>query len=476
MKRILSIISAIAVTLTAAATDTSKLPKGAVTDIEVQHAESSLIVKMKIHPDVFSKASNRETWLTPVIVGAADTLRIDSVVVAGRTRYFQHLRGISDKGDFKILRAGSDKAFDYTAIIPYQNWMEMSGITIAGRVSGCAGCGIANISMESPVYKIDYRDKSLNNVDFVYVTPTKEIVKTRNDSGSAYIDFYVNETKIRPDYRNNEEELQKIISTIEDIRKDTDAKITSISFKGYASPEGSFSNNDRLAKERTEALIEYVRNLYAFPKDAMHASWEAEDWVGLEKKLEKMEIADKDALLAVVRDSKLSPDQKDNALKERFPEQYEILKTNVYPSLRHSDYNVEYQVRNFTDIAKIAELLYSTPQKLSLDEMFVYAQSLDKDSPEFREVMEIAVRMFPKDPEANLNAATTATSFGDFGKARKYLKKAGDTPVAIYTLGVIEAKEGNYDKAKDLLKQAADAGVQEASDVLDLLKSFGLIN
>ena len=54
--------------------------------------------------------------------------------------------------------------------------------------------------------------------------------------------------------------------------------ITSLSIKGYASPEGPYANNERLAKGRTEALVDYVRNLYSFPAGLATTSWEAEDW------------------------------------------------------------------------------------------------------------------------------------------------------------------------------------------------------
>ena len=73
----------------------------------------------------------------------------------------------------------------------------------------------------------------------------------------------MNRTEIHPDYRRNPEELKKILSTIDAVKNDADSKIISISIKGYASPEGSYSNNIRLAKGRTETLKEYVRKQYA---------------------------------------------------------------------------------------------------------------------------------------------------------------------------------------------------------------------
>lgn len=69
-----------------------------------------------------------------------------------------------------------------------------------------------------------------------YVAPPVE-VKNRAKEGSAFLDFPVNRTEIRPDYRQNSRELAAIQEIIESVRGDKYATITGISIKGYASPE-----------------------------------------------------------------------------------------------------------------------------------------------------------------------------------------------------------------------------------------------
>ncbi len=116
------------------------------------------------------------------------------------------------------------------------------------------------------------------------------------------------------------------------------------------------------------------------------------------------------------------------------------------------------------------------PRKLSLHEMYVLAQTLPADSDEFREVFEVAVRLYPDAPEANLNAAISAISFDDLANARRYLAKAGDSPRAVYARGLLAAKEGDYETARDLLLKASSLGVTpQAGDALDQLRSLGKI-
>ncbi len=58
------------------------------------------------------------------------------------------------------------------------------------------------------------------------------------------------------------------------------------------------------------------------------------------------------------------------------------------------------------------------PNELSLEEFYLLAQSYPAGSKEFDEVFDIAVRMFPNDPVANLNAANAAMASGHLDSAR----------------------------------------------------------
>lgn len=474
MNKILTALAAlllITANVSAKTSTTSRLPEGALSDVSVERSQSDLIISLTVHPSAFDKKANREMWLRPVIVSGADSLWLQPVVVSGRTRYYQHLRADGDDAGYVMLRSGDEKNYDYKASVPYLPWMESGRLNVVSKVDGCCGDALAE-AVGNDMADFDFREKTIEPQFLAYVKPTGEYRKMRDVKGEAYIDFPVNRMEINPDFRRNPQELAKIRRTIDEVRNDKDVTITSLTIKGFASPEGSYANNERLAKGRTEALRKYVGDLYSFPASVMHSAWEAEDWNGLARRLENADIADKEAILAVVTDLNLAPDARDAALKKRFPKQYAWMLAEIYPALRHSDYTVEYLVRNYSDINEIAQVVKTAPQKLSLEELFIYAQSLDKDSPEFREVMEVAVRMFPSDPVANLNAATTAVDRGEYDKAREYLKKAGDSPEAAYTAGVLEAKTGNYTEAGKLLERASKAGISDAQRLLDDMRRW----
>ena len=248
-----------------------------------------------------------------------------------------------------------------------------------------------------------------------------------------------------------------------------------MSIEGYASPEGPYRNNERLAKGRTSALADYVCALYAFDKSIMKTGWVVEDWAGLRRYVESSDIDNRDAILSIIGMEDLEPDSREWKLKSSYPEQYRFLLDNVYPGLRHSDYEVEYVIRAFVDIDEIKAVMKSAPQKLSLHEMYVVAQSLETGSDEYCEVFEVAVRMFPEDPVANLNAANIALGRDELERAEGYLAKAGECPEAVYARGILAAKRGDYDSAVRLFGEAADAGISQAGDAVAQLRELGVI-
>ena len=85
-------------------------------------------------------------------------------------------------------------------------------------------------------------------------------------------------------------------------------------------------------------------------------------------------------------------------------------------------------------------------------------------------MFDIAVRLFPDDATANLNAANAAINEGALQRAASYLDKAGDSPAAVHTRGVLLLLQGKYEEAEAVLKEARRLGVREAGDNLEQLR------
>ncbi len=438
-----------------------------ISRLDVERTDNNLLVNMTLDLSDMKLKSDREVSLAPVIAFGDSTLTLPRVVVAGRNRYIQNQRKRHLAEGEVLTRPGGEVA--YTAIVPYSQWMESASLSLAEDFCGC-GFEVSESAL-TPVAQLDFRERVFAP-QWAYVTPQVETRKERAASGSAYIDFKVNRTEIEPSYRRNPQELANIRDTIDIIRNDADSRIESITITGYASPEGPYSNNARLAEGRTKALASYVCGLYAFPQEVLRTASVAEDWDGLRRWVEGSQIDNRDAILAIIALDDLAPDAREWKIKKEFPEQYRYMLENVYPGLRLSDYTISYVVSSFSDPAKIAEVLARDPRKLSLHEMYVLAQTLPADSEEYREVFEVAVRLYPEAPEANLNAGVTALSFGDFEKAGRYLAKAGNCPEAVYARAILAARQGDLEGARSGLVEAERLGVAKAADAIRQLDEY----
>ena len=138
-----------------------------------------------------------------------------------------------------------------------------------------------------------------------------------------------------------------------------------------------------------------------------------------------------------------------------------------YPALRHSDYTVNYVVRSFT-AAEAREIMKTNPKLLSLEEMFLVAQACEPGSAEFNDVMETAVRLFPADATANLNAALARMAAGNLDGAAECLDKAGQAPRAIHARGVMALMRGDSAGALSLFRQALAGGDTDAQRNIDI--------
>lgn len=326
----------------------------------------------------------------------------------------------------------------------------------------CGCCDGVEALYSDPIARIKRVDY---NPVFGYVSPVADSVKEFKLEGSAFINFPVNRTELYPTYMNNPAELLKITGTIDSVKNDPDVTITSIFIKGFASPEGPYNNNVRLAKGRTATLKQYVENLYKFPADFITTDYLPENWPGLRAYLVKSSLANRDAILAIV-DSNLEPDAKDARIKSVYPTDYAFILANVYPSLRRSDYVIHYNVKSYTTLEEILRVLHTAPQKLSPSEFYRAAQSMKQGSDEYNEVFETAVRMYPNDEVANLNAANTAMRRGDWTAANRYLSKAGDAPVVTYARGVLAALQKDYSAAETYFLQAEKLGYPAAKEAV----------
>lgn len=445
-----------------------------VADVNALRDGSRLSVSMQFTSDSQNLGRDRHVTYTPLITNGSDSLTLTPVIFAGRNRYIQYLRSDLNPADGILLHPGD--AYSYSESIPYQEWMEESSLQVL--MDEC-NCGLSSaVPVAETLAQLDFVERTFSPL-FTYVTPRGDLEKTRRAEGSAYIDFPVNRTEIYPDYRRNPEELASIRQTISKVADDKDIRITGIDIEGFASPEGSYANNVRLAAGRAESLADYVSTFYSLPRSLFSVSSVPENWAGLRRFVAASQLADTTAILAIIDNESLEPDRREALLKSKFPQEYAFMLKTVYPGLRRSDYVIRYTVRSYTSLDEIKALMISDPEKLSAGEIFAVAETLDPESPAYAEALALAARVDPTNSEANMNMVMLSLARGENERAAHFLSlldaDAANSPAATYLRGVLAYRQGNVDQAISLVSKSADAGYPDAVQALTQFQKMKLI-
>lgn len=439
-----------------------------IKNTKVEKLHQSLLISMDIDITSLKIGTNELYLLTPAIVSqtSEEKYTLKQIQVVGRKKKIYLDRNkISNVYVETVLKKKNERQIiQISEQIPFENWMEESELMISEETCGCNFKKIASIDS----HITDFYLKPFVPL-LAFIQPKAEDVKIRDKSGSAFIDFVVNKVYINPNYHNNELELRNIYASIEPILNDKDVSIKLIEIHGFASPEGNFLNNKRLASQRAESLKNHIINKYALSSNLFTVTSTPEDWAGLRKFVNESSLSSKDIILSII-DSDIDPDAKEVKIKSSYTEEYSFLLQNVFPKLRHSDYKIEYEVREYVNPDEIAEMMIKEPRHLSLNELYILANIYTPGSDRFNEVFEVAVSTYPQNKDANLNAANAALMRNDLVSAEKFINKLDMTRAEeLNAKASLEALNGNIEAAKSLYKQAAEKGLPQAETNLNNL-------
>ncbi|MBR1871593.1 MAG: DUF3868 domain-containing protein [Bacteroidales bacterium] len=465
-----TILSVIAVAFSAIALYAQSDKAVNVSAVTLERGAEGLTVSMKVDLGGVKPYANKAVTLTPVLFNGEVEKTLKPIAVYSRGRYLSVARDARSaepfgQDEYMYLKKNAPSPLHYTDTVEYESWMDGSQLRIDAVEVGCCGKKGSVIAGNVIGEYVEPEPEIIEFIpNYIYVQPDADVkAKERSISGEAFVIFKTGKTNLDPAFQNNESELAKIRATIDSVRNDNDITITQIVLRGYSSPDGSYKNNEKFAKARTEALKDYVSGLYPFPEDVWVTESVAENWEGLRKAVEESDaLGSKDKILAVI-DGDLAPDKKEAKLKSSFPKDYKYLLNNVFPTLRRTDYKVSYTVRSYSTVEEVREILATRPWNLSIEEFFLASQGMEPGTPEFNNVFATAARVYPFDEVANINAANAFMSAGDLDRAQKYLNRTGDSAVARYTKGVFHALDGDFEKALELFSGAEKDGLGEAS-------------
>lgn len=289
----------------------------------------------------------------------------------------------------------------------------------------------------------------------------------------ANIKFLVNQANLRKsELKNNS--VTEFVEMLKKINADREGfNLSNVEVQAYASPEGGFKFNDKLAGKRQNVSEKYVKD--QLKKTKMNANidahYTAQDWDGFQRLVQASNLQDKDVILRVLSMYK-DPEEREQQIRN-MSAAFRELADGILPELRRSRLIINYETIGRSD-DQIKEQYNADAAKLSADELLYFA-SLQDTQADQEKVYKKTAELYDKDYRAYNNLATIALSKGDKAAAASYLAKAlaldANSAESNANKGLMSLAAGNMAEAEAAIaKGATSETTAYAQGVLSLAK------
>lgn len=293
--------------------------------------------------------------------------------------------------------------------------------------------------------------------------------KSIKDAYEADIHFLIQQAELRSSQLNssNMEAWRKLVKDAGDDQK----KKMSIEVLAYASPDGGFQLNEKLAEKRERNTSAYLEK--ELKKDQInteiYANYTAQDWEGFKKLVQASSLQDKDLVLRVISMYN-DPADREREIKN-ISIIYKDLAETILPQLRRSRLIANIETIGKSD-SELKQAYQSNPTSLNIEEL-LYTATLP-DTPTEQIYMFITQR-FPNDYRAWNNLGAYYFQAGQKDKANQAFLQAQQINSRAaepnMNLGLLAVGEGNMSKAEQLIGGASQANsIGEALGLLYLKK------
>ncbi len=255
--------------------------------------------------------------------------------------------------------------------------------------------------------------------------------------------------------------IKDLARVLKEINDDAEGRaLEAIEVSAYASPDGSYDVNERLAERRQNVSADYLRKeLKKIKMDAnIDTRYTAEDWDGFQELVKQSNLQDKQVILSVLSMYE-DPEEREQQIRN-MSHIYTDIKDGILPELRRARLIVNYEIIGRSDEEIVAQYKQD-PSKLSVEELVYGANTLVETPAEQRQWNQTLQRLYPNDYRALNNLAQLAYNEGDLQQAAQYLQQAKNVNTKASevntNLGLLALREGNLQQAENYLAQGFGA-------------------
>lgn len=441
-----------------------------------------LQVNMDVNYEGLDLPSSESLTLTPILKSSTHRLALPSVLINGteKQRVYNRKQALSSRrgtpqpssaAPSVVLRNDSKTArrFAYKVSVPYKEWMSDAVLFLQSEECGCNGKkarAFEDKIADNVMPPAEVKPQLDRGIDSRFLSKVNFLAPLPEDKNLRYLrgSVAIGDQRFSED-KQNYEIYYRLREALSSVLEQNGTELAHIQLTGYGAPSGNLRKNERDAATRSLSLKNFLRENRVVGKTPLDVNWIAEDWDSVTNLVKRSDMLFREAVLDIISSVDVSKGRERMLMNLADGVPYRYLDERVFPYVRRVDYEISFTRRPLNTVEG-RRLLAAGSHSLSLSEFFAVANSYPKGSAEYNDALDLAARLFPDSPEANINAAAVALSKRDTKRARHYLERFATMPAAYNNMGILCLLEGNRDKAEVYLEMAAANGVEQAQEAL----------
>ncbi|MBQ0023304.1 MAG: tetratricopeptide repeat protein [Prevotellaceae bacterium] len=276
----------------------------------------------------------------------------------------------------------------------------------------------------------------------------------------AAVKFLIGQANLRGSELNSQN-IKDFIATLKNIKSDEESLVlNNIEISAYASPDGAYAINEKLAEKRGATSEGYVNQQLKDNKLSTNidTKYTAEDWEGFQALVSQSNLQDKNVILSVLS-MYTDPEQREQEIRN-IATVYKELADAVLPELRRARMVINYDVIGRSDEQILAQ--YSADAtKLSIEELLYAANILSTNDSQRQDILKKTISLFPNDYRAYNNLGEIAMRLGDNDAAQNFFRQAlsinSNAAEANTNMGMLAIQNSQFKDAEMYISKGTNA-------------------
>lgn len=447
--------------------------------------------------------SGETVEIVPTLIAGHNFCVLDKIVLNGSMRRKVYKRQLAlmskaERAEFEnsvysenSFRKDEKAHITYNLVLPYENWMAEAVLRI--YESNCF-CGESILEKEikkkhqddlsdEQVYAMakDYPTRiSLEKDRFMrkfapqiaFIKPELYAFDDQKLDYQVRFEYKTSLTRFDSSAASNAESFNELSERL-GILLNGGAQIKDIRISGYASPEGLYAINDRIARERANRFKAELSSRFSLDNEIMHVESTAEDWDGLRNILQAESPDFKTQALAIIDTYGVFDGREKKLMELNNGTSYLFMLEHYFPQLRRVEFQIKYSDK-VKSIFEIKNVFKDDPATMSLNDLNRLLLENEPGTDAYAMILRQIRISYPGDETALLNEAALALNAGDMKKGEELLNKKRSKrryPEYENNKALLLLYEGQLSDAETLLRNAAQAGLPEAVSNLKKLQN-----